>query len=223
MRITHNSDKVKEFSDIMLAKYYQQSVGGRKGFHRSDTIACPLKAYWRLTGEIQQQFGTRDVGTLLLGTLCHIALHKNFPAQEKVYNLSGVHVTVDALVDGGGVMYPIETKSTRKKIYKKEDLLQSWLEQLSIAMAVMEVNVGYLMVMNIITFGLTVWEVTMDDTEREMFLHSCIWQILSIADAIEKRDPTILTPKYTDCKWCSYRPKRGKKGCPYYKPSPKKN
>jgi len=219
MRIRHDSDKVKEFSDIMLRKYYNKSVGGRKGFHRSDAIACPLKAYWRMTGEIEQVYGTQDVGTLLLGTLCHIALHENFEYQEKVFDLHGVYITVDAIFG----KYPIETKSTRKKIYKKDDLPQSWIEQLVIAMAVMQVNKGYLMVMNIITFGLTVWEVTTTDEERQMFLNSCIWQILSIINGLEKKDPSILTPKYEDCHFCSFRPTRNRpKGCPYYKKLPKK-
>jgi len=214
MKIRHDAEKVAEFSRIMLSKYFKKSVKGRSGFHRSDAISCPLKAYWRLTGEIPIDYGTRDVGILLLGELAHIALHRHFDAQEKVYDLQGVYITVDAIYNG---KYPVETKTTRKKIYKKEDLLQSWIEQLAIAMAVMEVNKGYLMIMNIITFGLTVWEVTMTTEERQMFLQSCIWQILSIAEAIQKKDPSILTPKYKECMWCGYRPKRGKKGCPYYK------
>lgn len=203
----------------MLDKYYTRSVTRRVGFHRSDAISCPLKAYWRMTGEIKQDFTSGDVGTLLLGELCHIALHKHFDAHEKVYRLQGIYITVDAIFNN---KYPIETKSTRKKVYRKEDLLDSWIEQLCIAMAVMKVNTGYLMVLNIITFGLTVWEITMSNEEREMFLNSCIWQIVSIADAIKKKTPEILTPKHPDCKWCSYRPKRGKKGCPYYKKPEKK-
>lgn len=218
MEIVHDSKKVKEFSEIMLSRFYGKSTRERKGFHRSDAIACPLKAYWRLTGEVKQEYGTRDVGMLLLGTLAHIALHKYFDAQEKVFMLQGIYITVDAVYG----KYPIETKSTRKKIYKKEDLPESWLEQLAIAMAVMKVNKGYLMVMNIITYGLTVWEVTMTDVERDVFLNSCIWQILSIADAIKKKKPEILTPKYKDCKWCSFKRTRKNKGCPYYKPPPRK-
>lgn len=217
MKIEHDSQKVKEFSDIMLSKYYHKSVSQRTGFHRSDAIACPLKAYWRMTGEIVQEYGTRNVGIFLLGELAHIALHRHFDAQEKVYKLQGIHITVDAIFDG---KYPIETKSTRKKVYKKEDLLDSWIEQLCIAMAVMEVNVGYLMVLNIITYGLTVWKITMGDTERTMFINSCIWQIISIANAIKEKTPETLTPKHENCNWCGYKPKRGKKGCPYYrKPS----
>jgi len=218
MRIKHDAQKVKEFSEIMLSKYYTKSVTKRTGFHRSDAITCPLKAYWRMTGEVEQEYGTRDVGTLLLGTLAHIALHEHFDAQEKVYMLQGIYITVDAIYG----TIPIETKSTRKKIYKKEEIPQAWIEQLAIAMAVMKSNIGYLMIMNIITYGLTVWEVTFDnDSEREMFLNSCVWQIISIADAIKRKDSSSLPPKYNDCKWCSYRPKRGKKGCPFYKKPPK--
>jgi len=219
MKIIHNSDMVKKFSDIMLTKFYQKSTVERTGFHRSDAISCPLKAYWRITGEIGQEYGTRDVGMLLLGTLAHIAMHEYFDAHEQVFKLHEIAITVDAIFGE----HPIETKTTRKKIYKKEDLPQSWIAQLAIAMAVMKVNKGYLMVLNIITYGLTVWEITMPTEERDLFKQSCIWQILSISDAIESKDPSKLSPKHSDCQWCSYRPTRKRpKGCSYYKKPPKK-
>lgn len=209
----------KEFAQVMLTAYYEKSVNGREGWHRSDSISCPLKAYWRLTGEILPDLGPSDVGILLLGELCHIALHKYFDAQEKVFDLGGIKITVDAIYG----CFPIETKSTRKKIYRKEDLLNDWLEQLAIAMAVMGVNTGYLMVMNIITFSLTVWEVTMSTDEISMFGNACLFQNQSIADAIDKKNPSLLAPKYSECRLCSYRPKprKGKKGCPFFKKLPK--
>jgi hypothetical protein len=199
----------------MLTDFYDNSVTGREGWHRSDSIACPLKGYWRITGEIKPDLGPSDVGILLLGELCHIALHKYFDAKEKVYDLGGIAITVDAIYG----CFPIETKTTRKKVYKKEDLLDEWLEQLAIAMAVMGVNTGYLMVLNIITFGLTVWEVTMSTDELNMFGNACLFQNYSIGDAVKKRDPSLLKPKYKECGNCSYRPKprKDKKGCPYYK------
>lgn len=213
MRIKHDSEKVAEFSRIMLTEYYEQSKR-RTGFHRSDSIGCPLRTYWRFVGGIEPSYTTRDVGTLLLGTLAHVAMHKYFDYQEKIFKLGEIYITVDALYG----KYPIETKTTRKKIYRKEQLLQSWIEQLAIAMSVMGINKGYLMVMNIISFGLTVWEVTMTDAEREMFAKQCLWQILLISEAIKEKDPSKLTPKTNNCGWCPYKPTRGKKGCPYYVP-----
>jgi len=213
MKIEHNADMVKKFSEIMLKEYYSQSVTGRTGLHRSDAISCPLKAYWRITKQIEAIYSSQDVGMLLLGTLAHIALHKNFEAQEKVFTIADqLYVTVDALFG----KFPIETKTTRKKIYRKEDLPQSWLEQLAIAMSVMKVDTGYLMVLNIINYSVTVWEITMTEEEREMFLQNCIWQILSILDSIQKVKPEILTPKIDECKWCPYRPMRAREGCQYY-------
>ena len=111
---------------------------------------------------------------------------------------------------------PFWCGNTRKKVYRKEDLPQSWLEQLAIAISVMNVDTGYLMVLNIINYSLTVWEITMTEEEREMFLQNCIWQILSILDAIQKLKPEILTPKIDECKWCPYRPMRVREGCPFY-------
>jgi len=215
MIIRHDAKMAQEFATIMLSAFYDKSVVGREGWHRSDSIACPLKAYWRLTGEIEPDLGATDVGMLLLGELCHIALHKYFDAKEKVFDLGGINVTVDAIYK----VFPIETKSTRKKIYRKEDLLDEWLEQLAIAMAVMGVNTGYLMIMNIITFSLTVWEISMSTDELNMFGNACLFQNYSISDAVKKRDPSLLKPKYKDCAYCSYRPKprKDKKGCPYFK------
>ena len=215
MNIKHNSEMAQQFSEIMLTDYYDKSVNHRTGWHRSDSIACPLKAYWRLTDEIKPDLGPNDVGILLLGELCHIALHKYFDAQEKRYDLGGVQITVDAIFG----QFPIETKSTRKKIYRKEDLLNEWIEQLAIAMAVMHVNTGYLMVMNIISFSLNVWEITMSTSELEMFGNSCVFQAFSIGDAISKKDPSLLSPKYNECALCSYRPKPRKdiKGCSFFK------
>lgn len=215
MQITHDSEMAEQFSKIMLTSYYDRSVNHREGFHRSDVISCPLKCYWRLTGEISINLGPSDVGILLLGELCHIALHKYFDAQEKHFDLGGTAITVDAIFGNT----PIETKSTRKKIYRREDLLNDWIEQLGIAMAIMNSNVGYLMIMNIITFSLTVWKVTMSNDELSMFANSCQFQAFTIADSINKKNPCLLTPKYSECAMCSYRPKPRKNiiGCKFFK------
>jgi hypothetical protein len=220
MIIEHDSVMAQEFTKIMLTAYYDRSVTHREGFHRSDVIACPLKAYWRLTGEVEIDLGPDDVGIFLLGELCHIALHKYFDAQEKHYDLGGVAVTVDAIFKNA---FPIETKSTRKKIYRKEDLLNEWIEQLGIAMSIMHINTGYLMVMNIISFSLNIWKVTLSDEELIMFGNSCQFQAFAIGDSVQKRDPSILQPKFDECKYCSYRPKprKGKIGCRFYRKPPK--
>lgn len=218
MKIEHNAILVKEFADRILSHHYKQSTLGRKGWHRSDAISCPVKAYWRITGKLEGDFRSRDVGILLLGEMAHIVLERGFDAQEKVIELNGIQVTVDALYG----KFPVEIKTTRKQIYRREDLPREWIEQLSIAMAVMDCVKGYLMVLNIINFALTVWEFTLDQNDREMFKQAFIWQILCIADSIEKAKPELLTPKYEDCNWCYYRPSKAKEGCPFYKPTPRK-
>jgi CRISPR/Cas system-associated exonuclease Cas4 (RecB family) len=204
---------VKKFTDIMLKAYYDRSVTGRMGLHRSDAISCPLRAYWRITKKIEGIYNSTDVGILLLGELAHIALHKNFDAQEKQFTIGDyLHVTVDAIFGD----FPIETKTTRKKVYRREDLPQAWLEQLAIAMSVMKVNKGYLMVLNIISFNVSVWELEMCEEERTMFMNNCIWQILSILDAIQKEKPELLTPKVDECEYCPYRPMKVRTGCQFY-------
>lgn len=225
VQIRHCSEKVQEFAEIMLKDFSKQQKD-RSGLHRSDAIACPLKGYWRLTGQISAIYDSNNVGILLIGTLAHIALHQNFDAQEEQHDLHGIKVTIDAIFgpnsgSNNGIRYPIESKTTRKKIYSKADLPQEWLEQLGIAMGVLDVDIGYLMIFNVITFSVSVWEITMGKDERQMFLDGAVWNVSVILDAVEKQKPEMLSPKRSECKWCAYRPMRkreqGKNGCPWYK------
>jgi hypothetical protein len=222
MQITHKAEMVQKFAEIMM-KDFSKGQKDRSGLHRSDAIACPLKAYWRLTGEIQAIYDSSNVGILLIGTLAHIALHKNFDAQEEIHDVHGVNVTIDAIFGlesgSGGKRFPIESKTTRKKIYSKADIPQEWLEQLGIAMGVCDVDFGYLMVFNVINFSMTVWEIAMSKEERQMFLDGMVYQVGTILDSIKQKKPELLQPKRTECKWCPYRSmrKREGNGCPWYR------
>lgn len=222
MNIQHKSEMVQRFAEIMMQDFSTQQKT-RSGLHRSDAIACPLKGYWRLTGEIKAIYDSSNVGILLIGTLAHIALHKNFDAQEEVHDVHGINVTIDAIFGmdsgSGGIRYPIESKTTRKRIYNKADIPQEWLEQLGIAMAVCDVDLGYLMVFNVITFSISVWEISMTKDERQMFLDGMVYQVGTILTAVENKKPETLQPKRIECKWCGYRPmrKREGNGCPWYR------
>lgn len=224
MRITHCSEMVQNFAEIMMSDFTKQSKQ-RTGIHRSDVIACPLKCYWRLTGLIKPIYTSQNVGILLIGTLAHIALHKNFDAQEKIFDLDGMDVTIDAILSQVNIEHPIESKTTRKRIYRKEDIPEEWLQQLAIAMTAMDIDTGYLMIFNVITFSITVWEINMRRDEREMFYYAAKWQKDSILDAVVKRKPELLSPKRSECQWCQYRPMKQRElgeSCKFYNPLPKK-
>jgi hypothetical protein len=219
MRISHDADMVQKTADLLLREFYKDKTLGRVGFHRSDAISCPLTAYWRITGERKGEYRSRDVGILMLGEMAHIVLERGFEYQEKVVKVGEVSVTIDALMDGK----PIEIKTTRKNIYKKEDLPREWQEQLSIAMAVTEQDEGWLLIVNVITFAVLAFKFEMGPEEREMFRQAFVWQIISIADSIKQKKPELLKPKYDDCRFCYYRPtKTNLEGCPFYRQPPKK-
>jgi CRISPR/Cas system-associated exonuclease Cas4 (RecB family) len=227
MQITHKSEMVQKFAEIMMEDFSHQQKD-RSGIHRSDAIACPLKAYWRLTGQLRAIYDSQNVGILLIGTLAHIALHRNFDAQEEQHDYHGIKVTIDAIlgIDSGvtnGKRYPIESKTTRKRIYSKGDIPQEWLEQLGIAMGVLDVDIGYLMVFNVIAFSITVWEIYMPKEERQLFLDGSVYQISTILTAVKEKKPELLQPKTVECHFCGYRPMRKRpEGCPYYKADEKK-
>jgi len=215
MEIVHNAEMVAKFSDIMLSEQIKKSKD-RQGFHRSDAISCPMKCYNRMTG-MEAIYDAQAIGYFLLGDLAHIALHRNFDAQEfhvKVANI--ITVSIDALMG----KFPIESKSTRKKIYTKDQIPQEWLEQLAFGMASLGTDVGYLMVINIISFAVMIWEVHMSIAERDMFKQAMEWKIVILMDAIQKLDPSKLEIKRSECEYCEYKPKRIREGkaCPYYNP-----
>jgi len=212
VRIEHKAEMVKDFAERILKSYYEETTEGRKGWHRSDAITCPLKAYWRITGELKGEYRSSDVGILMIGTMAHQVIEKGFDAKEVVFPIAGINVTVDALAG----KLPVEVKTTRKKIFRSGDIPRDWVEQLAIGMSVMGSEKGYLMIISIISFALTVWEFTMSEEERELTKQAFIWQILNVADAIEKHKPEQLKPRYDDCMWCLYRPSRNNAGCPYY-------
>jgi hypothetical protein len=213
VKIKYNGDKTKEFSECILSYHYEKSTLGRKGWHRSDAISCPLEAYWRLTGEVKGEYRTRDTVTVMIGEMAHQVLEKGFDYQEKVFNFHDVQVTIDAIAGN----CPIEIKTTRKKIFSKDQIPADWTEQLAIGMSVMDVDTGFLLIINIINGTFMVFDYTMNAEERELTRQAFIWQILSIADAIEKKNPDLLKPRYSDCHWCYYRPSKQSAGCKYYK------
>lgn len=225
MQITHKPEMVVNFAEVILEDFTEESKK-RSGLHRSDVIACPLKCYWRLTGEIEPIYSSESVGILVIGTLAHLALHKNFDAQEKIFNLDGMDVTVDAIlgkINDSPIDFPIESKTTRKKIWRKEDIPEDWIQQLAIAMSVMNVDKGYLMIINVVSFAISVWEITMSYDERTMFLRAAIYQKNDILQKVKDKRPDLLRPKRSECEWCAYKPARKREdgGCPYYNPLPK--
>lgn len=215
MKIQHNADKVKEFAERILKFHYEDKTKGRTGIHRSDALECPLKCFWRVSGQVKPEFRSKDVGVLMIGEMAHQVLEKGFDAQEKVYDLGGIQVTIDAIAGE----YPCEIKTTRKRIFRAADIPKSWVDQLTIGMSVMDVDVGYLMILNIINFSLTVWEFNMSKEERELTRNAFVWQILNILDAIQRNNPDLLKPKYDECEWCVYRPSKQNANCKYYKKS----
>jgi hypothetical protein len=219
VRISHDAEMVKIVADRLLKEFYKDKTLGRTGYHRSDAISCPLRAYWRLTGEVQGEYRSHDVGIMMLGEMAHVVLERGFDYKEKIIKVGEVNVTVDATLDD----FPIEIKTTRKQIYRKEDVPREWQEQLSIAISVMDKDYGWLLIMNVITCAFMCFKFDMSPDEREMFRQAFIWQILSIADAVKQKKPELLTPKYDECGFCYYRPtKTNLNGCKFYRQPPKK-
>lgn len=233
----------EKLSEIVLKKQIEHSKE-RKGYHRSDIITCTHKPFNRVVRKLHAMFSPETMGIFLVGELAHLLLHQNFTAQEYeviVANLVSMHIdAIASLGDfqdqvgiedwGKDEKRPIESKTTRKLIVRQEDIPNEWIEQLAFGMAYLGVTTGYIMIVNIINFHISVVTIKMNEKDRDMFKEAFMWKISLIINAVNLEDDSELEVKRFDCKYCEYRPSKKRKelygdedkGCPFYNPFPEK-
>jgi hypothetical protein len=238
MIIKFDNELSKKFTEVVLKNEIEHSKE-RSGYHRSDCITCPEKPFNRVVRKLEAIFSPETIGIFLIGELAHLLLHQNFTAQEyEIMVADIVSMHIDAIAQGSDFQNligiedwkldekrPIESKTTRKVMYKQEDIPNEWLEQLAFGMAHLGVNIGYLMIVNMINFSVKVVTITMTNEERDMYKDVFLWKISLILDAVNKEDDSKLEPHRFDCKYCEYRPCKKRKlknpedkGCPKYNP-----
>jgi hypothetical protein len=198
-----------EATEEIRKKIWKVRESWGKEFHRSDLVYCELKPYCRLTG-IEAKPTVKAVENWVIGEIGHIVIQRAFDAVEVEKKLDGVEVHHDVEYEG----VPLEIKTTTLRILNPTHLPQEYLDQLAFGLVFEQVREGKLLTLDLVTKTLLVWKVRLSTRELEEYTRRFMRQYRKIMDAVKRRDPSILKPKYEECEYCPYCYPGG---CPYFR------
>jgi len=166
------------------------------------------------------------IGILAFGEIASMFLQTLYPPEQCEYESTDIVSShLDVYED---FKYPLEAKSSVKKIFKAQDVPRGWELQLMRYMAKHNADTGWLPILNLFTRQLAAFKKTMTTEER-------MEQILQMTDsknrilyAVDNQDPSGLVILVDECSGCFYKPSRKRKklqlgdGCPKYTRKKKK-
>jgi len=195
-----------ESTEKLRSRIWRHRDTWGKELHRSDLVYCPLKAYCRLTG-VEAKPREKTVEAWIVGTAIHEVIQRAFKEKEiKVSN--GV---IEAHLDTRYRRCPLEIKTTTLSILRPSEIPDEYIQQLIFGMVLEGKRTGYLLTLDIVNKTMLVWKVKLTTTEWEEWRDRMIVRRSKILEAVERRDPSMLEPKISECPDCPYN-YRG--GCP---------
>ena len=204
MEITLDREKTQIISEI-IHSYPDEE---RNELHLTDAVYCPMKAYNRLTG-MKPRVKGKVAAYFIIGKALHNIIEEKFDLFEVEFidTVTDAQAHIDILWEE----LPIEVKTTRVSIRKAEDLYPHWKEQIAYELVYTGKLEGWILVLDIVRARPTVWKVKMDKEELEGWRRIFLERMKVLKEAIEKRDPSKLTPIDWECKNCVYNYEGG---CP---------
>lgn len=218
MEIFYDKEKSAEIEKKLIDKWFhweeqrkhyrisrEERVAKRgKEFHVSDVVGCPLKTYCRMKN-FERKFTKTNVGLMLFGIVAQKFIQWLYSEEECEYEAWIPDVIIghiDVLEMG---KYPLEVKASRKRIFKRSQLPQTWVEQLVCYMAMMSSEIGWLIILNIFSCQVTCFCIKM--TKEDI-----LGQLVAISTTVNERRravnlerPTMLRPNAEDYEWCYYK------------------
>jgi CRISPR/Cas system-associated exonuclease Cas4 (RecB family) len=171
--------------------------------NRSDLLYCLRKAYYRLMSIEPSEHSSLEF--TVIGKTLHGIIERNFKYKEEEMEKDGISGTVDILMLLQDKQFPIEIKTTRKTIVVAADIPTSYIEQLKMAMIMLNVNEGLLAILNVITAELQVWVIRITEEEKWRFWQEILRRRNLVELAAKIKDVLILPRMYWMCPRCEYR------------------
>ena len=171
--------------------------------HRGDLIYCLRKAYFRIIGIEPPEHPMLEF--TVIGKTLHKLIERNFKYKEEEMEKDGISGTVDIIMPLQEKKFAIEVKTTRKSIYTKEDIPSTYIEQLKMAMIMLETNEGLLAILNIITAEVQVWVVRISDEEKQRFWTEILRRKDLLEYAVSIKNPLLLPRTLWMCFRCEYK------------------
>jgi len=195
MKIVRDQKNEHKFKKLI---FQHQQADREKLIHVSDLVYCLRKAFFRLKGitptdEVHAEY-------MVIGKTLHKIVQEVFKYVEVEVEKYGVKGTIDILENEKKV--PIEIKTTRRKIEAVEDIPAVYLTQLSYYLVLLDVHVGYLVILDIVNADLKMYlvEIDLEQVKSEMLGKK---QLLEYA--INQDNFHILPKLDWMCRQCEFR------------------
>jgi CRISPR/Cas system-associated exonuclease Cas4 (RecB family) len=179
------------------------SFKGEPKVHRGDLIYCLRKAGFRLMGVEPPEHPVIEF--TVIGKTLHKLIERNFKYREEELEKEGILGTVDIVMTVEGKRLAIEVKTTRKSINVSSDIPQIYLEQLKMAMIMLDTKEGLLAILNVITADLKVWLIRISEEEQHRFWHEILRRKELLEYAASVKNPLLLPKTYWMCQRCEYK------------------
>lgn len=175
-----------------------------KEFHVSDVVCCPLQTYCRMK-KFQRKFSKKNVGFMLFGIIAQKLFQWLYTEEECEYEAWIPDVAIGHIDIFEAGKYPMEIKSSRKRIFKRSQLPQKWVEQLVCYMAMTSSEIGWLVILNIFSCQVTCFCIKM--TKEDI-----LGQIVAMSTTVNERRravnlerPSMLRPDAEQYEFCYYK------------------
>ena len=218
MEIFYDKEKSAELEEKLIDKWFNtESVKGKyrirreervtkrgREFHISDVVCCPLQTYCRLK-KFQRKFSKKNVGMMLFGIVAQKLFQWLYQDEECEYEAMIEDVVIGHIDVFEKLEYPMEIKASRKRIFKRNQIPQKWVEQLVCYMAMTSSKVGWMTILNIFTCQVSCFCIKMTDED-------ILGQLVVIAKTVNERrravnldNPSMLRPSAEQYEFCVYK------------------
>jgi len=218
LKIFYDKEKSAELEGKLMEKWSEtEQVRGKykvrreervarrgKEFHVSDVVCCPLQTYCRLK-RFQRKFTKKNVGMMLFGIVAQKLFQWLYPDDNCEYEAYIADVVIGHIDIFEDLKYPMEIKSSRKRIFKRSQIPQRWVEQLVCYMAMTSSKIGWITILNIFSCQVSCFRVEMTDED-------ILGQLVVISTTVNERRravnlerPTMLRPSGEQYEYCVYK------------------
>lgn len=170
MRIFYDKQKTEELTQRIIDNFDRENKKSTRGteVHVSDLIGCQVAAYNRITG-VPANKTKSSKGLMAFGIASELVLALTYDEEERQKE-SRLFLKEDESIFGHidifeSLMYPLEVKNSRLRVFKASDIPQKWVEQLMAYMSIEGATTGWIVVFNAVSTQLIAFrlEMTKDD------------------------------------------------------------
>ena len=208
----------------LLKQRLEYKAEEREGIHASDFVFCPAKYFLRNLG-YEETLDHKTTHIFSLGISHHLLIQqcknagwiyeKELCLPFQVGNTSDyvpVYFTIDLIGIERNVEYPVEIKSTRKRISKKNiyKISDHYLKQLQLYCLATKQNIGVLIIWSIVDANMVCYKIHYTNEEMQKLLNEIKYKLefFTLPIAEQKNYPKfpLNYPEYWwECNFCRFK------------------